>query len=56
MVAVPSFAANLTAEDYEEEAARNPLIDQLRSKMEVKEDPRFSRDYLDPEKRSIGNS
>jgi 2-methylcitrate dehydratase len=56
MVAVPLIRGNLTAEDYEEEAARNPLIDQLRSKMEVKEDPRFSRDYLDPEKRSIGNS
>jgi 2-methylcitrate dehydratase len=56
MVAVPLVRGNLTAEDYEDEAAQNPLIDQLRSKMEVKEDPRFTRDYLDPEKRSIGNS
>jgi 2-methylcitrate dehydratase len=56
MVAVPLVRGRLTAEDYEDEAAKDPLIDQLRSKMEVKEDPRFTRDYLDPEKRSIGNS
>jgi 2-methylcitrate dehydratase len=56
MVAVPLIRGRLTAEDYEEEAAKDPLIDQLRSKMEVKEDPRFTRDYLDPGKRSIGNS
>jgi 2-methylcitrate dehydratase len=56
MVAVPLIRGNLTAEDYEDEAAKDPLIDQLRSKMQVKESPQFSRDYLDPEKRSIGNS
>src|ERR1700720_749452 len=56
MVAVPLIRGRLTAEDYEDEAAKDPLIDQLRSKMEVKEDTRFTRDYLDPGKRSIGNS
>ena len=56
MVAVPLLRGHLAAEDYEDEAAKNPLIDQLRSKMEVKENPQFTRDYLDPEKRSIGNS
>lgn len=56
MVAVPLIRGNLTAEDYEDEAARNPVIDQLRSKMEIQENPQFTRDYLDPEKRSIGNS
>jgi len=56
MVAVPLIRGHLTAEDYEDEVAKNPLIDQLRSKMEVKENPQFTRDYLDPEKRSIGNS
>jgi 2-methylcitrate dehydratase len=56
MVAVPLIRGRLTAEDYEDEAAKDPLIDQLRSKMEVNENPQFSRDYLDPEKRSIGNS
>src|ERR1700746_2000384 len=52
MVAVALIRGNLTAEDYEDEAAKDPLIDQLRSKMEVKENPQFSRDYLDSEKRS----
>jgi 2-methylcitrate dehydratase len=56
MVAVPLIRGTLTAEDYEDEAAQNPLIDRLRSKMEVQENPDFTRDYLDPEKRSIGNS
>ena len=56
MVAVPLIRGTLTAEDYEDDAARNPLIDQLRSKMEVQENPQFTRDYLDPAKRSIGNS
>jgi 2-methylcitrate dehydratase len=56
MVAVPLIRGNLAAEDYEDEAAQDPLIDQLRAKMEVKENPQFTRNYLDPEKRSIGNS
>jgi 2-methylcitrate dehydratase len=56
MVAVPLIRGRLTAEDYEDEAAKDPLIDYLRSKMEVKEDARFTRDYLDPGKRSIANS
>jgi 2-methylcitrate dehydratase len=56
MVAVPLIRGNLTAQDYEDEAAKDPLIDQLRSKMQVNESSQFSRDYLDPEKRSIGNS
>jgi 2-methylcitrate dehydratase len=56
MVAVPLIRGNLRAQDYEDEAARDPLIDQLRSRMEVKENPQFTRDYLDPAKRSIGNS
>jgi 2-methylcitrate dehydratase len=56
MVAVPLIRGNLTAQDYEDEAAKDPLIDRLRSKMQVNESSQFSRDYLDPEKRSIGNS
>src|SRR5262249_40843587 len=46
----------LTAADYEDEAAADPRIDRLRGRMVVTEDPRFSADYLDPGKRSIGNS
>jgi 2-methylcitrate dehydratase len=56
MVAVPLLFGRLTAEDYEDEVARDPRIDQLRAKMVVAENPRFSRDYLDPDKRAIGNA
>lgn len=56
MVAVPLIHGRLTADDYEDSAATDPRIDILREKMEVIENPQFSKDYLDPEKRSIGNS
>jgi 2-methylcitrate dehydratase len=56
MVAVPLLLGRLTAEDYEDEIARDPRIDALRDKMVVKENAEFSRDYLDPEKRAIGNA
>ena len=56
MVAVPLIRGELTAEDYEDAAAADPRIDVLRQKMEVVENPDFSKDYLDPDKRSIGNS
>jgi 2-methylcitrate dehydratase len=46
----------LTAQDYEDGAAADPRIDVLRQKMEVNENPAFSKDYLDADKRSIGNS
>jgi len=56
MVAVPLLKGNLTAEDYEDQVAGDVRIDALRDKMEVKENRRFTQDYLDPEKRSIGNA
>jgi 2-methylcitrate dehydratase len=56
MVAVPLIHGNLTAEDYEDKAAADPRIDALRAKMVVKENPNFTRDYLDPARRSIGNA
>jgi 2-methylcitrate dehydratase len=56
MVAVPLVHGQLTAEDYEDAAAADTRIDVLRQKMEVLENADFSRDYLDPDKRSIGNS
>jgi 2-methylcitrate dehydratase len=55
-VAVPLLLGRLTAEDYEDEVARDPRIDALRAKMIVAENAEFSRDYLDPEKRAIGNA
>jgi 2-methylcitrate dehydratase len=56
MVAVPLIFGRLTADDYEDEVARDPRIDALRAKMVVTENREFSRDYLDPDKRAIGNA
>ncbi|HEX6797635.1 MAG TPA: bifunctional 2-methylcitrate dehydratase/aconitate hydratase [Ktedonobacterales bacterium] len=56
MVAVALLNGDLTARDYGDEAAADPRIDALREKMEVREDAVFSRDYLDPQKRSIANA
>lgn len=56
MVAVPLLKGSLTADDYENEAAADPRIDRLRARMEVVEHPDYTRDYLDPAKRSIGNA
>ena len=56
MVAVPLIHGTLVAEHYEDEAARDPRIDALRQRMQVVELPRYSADYLDPEKRSIANA
>ncbi len=56
MVAVPLLFGRLSADDYEDDVAADARIDELRAKMHVREDMQFSRDYLDPEKRSIGNA
>jgi 2-methylcitrate dehydratase len=55
MVAVPLLFGRLTAADYEDAVAADPRIDELRARMECVEDPQFSRDYLDTDKRSIAN-
>jgi 2-methylcitrate dehydratase len=56
MVAVPLIFGRLTADDYENEVAVDPRIDALRAKMVVTENRDFSRDYLHPDKRAIGNA
>jgi 2-methylcitrate dehydratase len=56
MVAIPLIFGKLTAKHYEDSVAKDPRIDALREKMQVVENPQFTKDYLDPEKRSIGNS
>lgn len=56
MIAIGLIYGTLTAEQYEDETAKNPIIDQLREKMEVIENPDFTKNYYDPEKRAIGNS
>jgi 2-methylcitrate dehydratase PrpD len=56
MVAVALIKGNLTAEDYEAGVASDPAIDTLRGAMEVIENERFSTEYLEPDKRAIGNA
>lgn len=56
MVAIGLIYGNLIAEHYEDSAASDPRIDQLRAKMHVTESQQFSKDYHDPDKRSIANS
>jgi len=56
MAAVGLIKGSLTAADYEDAAAADPRIDRLRSKMTCVESKQWSRDYLDPAKRSIANA
>ncbi len=55
MVAVPLIFGRLTASDYEDDIAKDPRIDALRDRIICQEDPQFTKDYFDPEKRSIAN-
>jgi 2-methylcitrate dehydratase len=59
MVAIPLLFGRLTAADYEDAVAADPIsgpqIDALRAKIECVEEPRFTADYHDPGKRSIAN-
>jgi len=55
MVAVPLIFGRLTAKDYEDDIAADPRIDALRDRIACVEDPQFTRDYHDPDKRSIAN-
>lgn len=57
MSAVPLIFGDLVAEHYEDAFhAAHPQIDVLRNKMEIVEDPAYSADYYDPDKRSIANA
>jgi 2-methylcitrate dehydratase len=56
MVAVPFIFGRLTARDYEEDIAADPRIDALREKIVCVEDPAYTADYHNPEKRSIANA
>ncbi|HEY3344439.1 MAG TPA: bifunctional 2-methylcitrate dehydratase/aconitate hydratase [Anaerolineaceae bacterium] len=56
MTAIGLIRGALSAADYEDASAADPRIDALRAKMEVVEDPRYTRSYLDPGKRSIANA
>ncbi|HKB83162.1 MAG TPA: 2-methylcitrate dehydratase, partial [Burkholderiales bacterium] len=52
----PLLFGRLTAGDYEDAIAKDPRIDKLRDKIVCVEDKQFTRDYHDPEKRSIANA
>ncbi len=56
MAAIGLIKGNLTAADYEDNVARDPRVDALRDKMECVENKQWSKDYLDPQKRSIANA
>jgi 2-methylcitrate dehydratase len=56
MVAIGLMKGGLTAADYEDDVASDPRVDALRAKMTCVENKQWSRDYLDPEKRSIANA
>jgi len=56
MTAIGLIFGALNADHYEDIVAVDPRIDTLRDKIVVIEDSRYTRDYLDPGKRSIANS
>lgn len=56
ITAIGLIFGELTADYYEDHVARDPRIDRLREKMDVVEDEQYSKDYFDPEKRSIANA
>ncbi len=56
MAAIGLLKGNLVALDYEDTAAADPRIDAIRAKMTCVEKPEYTKDYHDPEKRSIANA
>lgn len=60
MVAVPLIFGRLTADDYEDAVAKDPVwgnrIDALRERITCVEDSHYTTDYHDPQKRSIANA
>jgi 2-methylcitrate dehydratase len=56
MIAIPLLFGRLTAADYEDDVAGDVRIDALRAKITCVEEPAFTADYHDPEKRSIANA
>lgn len=56
MTAIGLLRGQLTAADYEDVVASDPRIDALRAKMRCVEHAPYSRDYHDPDKRSIANA
>lgn len=56
MAAIGLLKGNLVAEDYEDDVAADPRVDKIRELMVIEEDARYSREYHEPDKRSIANA
>jgi 2-methylcitrate dehydratase len=56
MVAIPLIFGRLAAQDYEDAVAKDPRVDALRAKMQVKENSTFTQEYYATDKRYIGNA
>jgi 2-methylcitrate dehydratase len=56
MTAIALIHGSLTAQHYEDHVAADPRVDALRAKMQCVENEQWSKDYLDPNKRSIANA
>src|SRR5258706_13804481 len=56
MTAIGLIFGELTADHYENTIAADPRIDALRAKMGGREDPRYSHEYLEEDKRSLANA
>lgn len=55
-VAVALLYGNITTEHYEDSVANDPRVDELRRKILIAENPQYSADYVDPDRRSCSNS
>ncbi|WP_422124312.1 bifunctional 2-methylcitrate dehydratase/aconitate hydratase [Planococcus sp. X10-3] len=56
ITAIGLIYGDVVADHYEEETAKNPIIDELRDKMHIVENKSYTEDYMNPEKRSIANA
>tara|TARA_B100001179_G_scaffold21568_2_gene13349 strand:- start:2671 stop:4119 length:1449 start_codon:yes stop_codon:yes gene_type:complete len=56
MTAIGLLKGDLVAEDYEDNVASDERIDDLRDKMVIEEDQRYTKEYLEADKRSIANA
>lgn len=56
MVAIALLYGHLTADHYHDKVALDPRIDLLREKIDMIENPEFTKNYYNPEMRSIASS
>jgi 2-methylcitrate dehydratase len=56
ITAIPLIFGRLGAADYEDAVAHDPRVDELREKMVVRENSKFTEDYYAAGKRYIGNA